>query len=205
MGEATGKFGLDDSLGNVYEHGVLFQCTPHTESKKSPQAISYWVVGLVTVIFILLSLFESTVQKKIIFQLDSKRYTARRVASTCFAVLSFGDGIPQFCPAWGVGGGYPSSVTLEGGGGNPVLAGKRRVPPFLSWLGRGVYPSPVLTGEYPRTGVLHLTWAWNTPCLGLGYTPCLGLGYPPERIWDQWKYYGMDIKYPRCGQTDTHL
>ena len=53
-GETTGKFGLDDSLGNVYEHGVLFQCTPHTwtDSKKSLPLISYWVVGLVTVIFI---------------------------------------------------------------------------------------------------------------------------------------------------------
>ena len=22
------------------------------------------------------------------------------------------------------------------------------------------------------------------------------MGYPPERTWDQWKYYGMEIGYP---------
>ena len=66
-GEATGKFGLDDSLGNVYEHGVLFQCTPHTwtDSKKSQPSIYYWVVGLVTVIFIYPSIIQKRDQKEI--------------------------------------------------------------------------------------------------------------------------------------------
>ena len=46
-GEETGKFGLDESLGNVYEHGILFQCTPlvWTDIKKPPPITSYWVVG----------------------------------------------------------------------------------------------------------------------------------------------------------------
>ena len=31
-----------------------------------------------------------------------------------------------------------------------------------------------------------------------------GHGVPPERIWDQWKYYGMDMGYtPRCEQTEN--
>ena len=31
----------------------------------------------------------------------------------------------------------------------------------------------------------------------IGYPP------PPERTWDHWKYYGMEIGYPpRCGQTN---
>ena len=25
------------------------------------------------------------------------------------------------------------------------------------------------------------------------------MGYPPERLWDQWKYYGMEMGYPQKG------
>ena len=42
----TSKFGIDAGLGEVFEQGVLFQCTPDTyESKKNPPVLSYWVVG----------------------------------------------------------------------------------------------------------------------------------------------------------------
>ena len=51
------------------------------------------------------------------------------------------------------------------------------------------------------------TWDWGTTCLRLGY-PHLGLGTVPrkgpgtshwvplERVWDQWRYYGMEMGYP---------
>ena len=72
--------------------------------------------------------------------------------------------------------------------------------PILTWLGRG-YPIPGLGVPPP----------WGTPCRDLG--PVIGVpprkdmgpvevlwdgdGTPLERIWDQWKYYGMEMGYPQ--------
>ena len=75
-----------------------------------------------------------------------------------------------------------------------------------TWLGEGVPPS------WPGQGVPYQwgsTTTWGTPILtwlqGLGY-PILGTTYPtpgtwvpPERKWDQWKYYGMQMSYPQKG------
>lgn len=43
----TGRFGLDQSLGEVTEHGILFQCKPDnwSDTKKPAPTMTYWVVG----------------------------------------------------------------------------------------------------------------------------------------------------------------
>ena len=65
-----------------------------------------------------------------------------------------------------------------GTGGTPSLA---RVPPILTWMGGGVTP---FCSDLARSGVPPiLTWDQS-------------LGYLPERIRDQWKYYGMEMGYP---------
>ena len=104
-----------------------------------------------------------------------------------------------------------------------------RIPPVLSWPGG--YPIlgcwvpvlgyPILTWQgvpHPRVGVpvlgyLHLelagvtpppVWTWPEYPLRRELGPVTGL--PPERTWDQLKYYGMKMGYPPpsgCGQTDT--
>ena len=51
-------------------------------------------------------------------------------------------------------------------GGTPSLAG-------------GGVPHPDLTGGYPIMGYPHL-----------------GLGYSQDGAWDQWKYYGVEMRYP---------
>ena len=70
------------------------------------------------------------------------------------------------------------------------------------WMGR--YP-PYLDRGYPI-----LTWLGHphpdldlarvpSPRRDLGSVigiPLQSLGYPPERTWDQWKYYGMEMGYP---------
>ena len=100
---------------------------------------------------------------------ERKKHTSRRVASTRSTVLSEG-----------VGG---------GGEGTP---------------GQG-YPSHLglVTGVPHRNdiGPVELLWDGDGnphPCLGLGYPPGKGpgtshWGTPPERTWDQWNYYGMEM------------
>ena len=94
----------------------------------------------------------------------------------------------------------------------PILGGG--VP--HSWLGR--YPIPgkgvshLWPGWYPNLGYPFPILIWlggtpysGTPCpdlVGRGGTPSWegtwdqSLGYPPERTWDQWKYYRMEMGYP---------
>ena len=78
---------------------------------------------------------------------ERKRHTARHVASTPSAVLSWGTPLP------------PPHPDLAGG-------------------------TPSLVGGTP---------SWGTPGKGLG-TSHWGTP-PPERTWDQWRYYGMDMGY----------
>ena len=61
-------------------------------------------------------------------------------------------------------------------------------PSVVLARGRGGTPSQD-RGYHPHPGEPSIwTWTW------LGYPP-LGrdLGYPPERTWDQLKYYGMEM------------
>ena len=101
--------------------------------------------------------------------------------------LSRGYPIPsQGIPYPDLAGGYPSWAI--------------RLPSWLGWAGGGggglAHPwplgYPILAGGrecYPRMGC-----------------PLLGTGVPPERTWDQWKYYGMEMGYPLPWVwTDTHL
>ena len=77
----------------------------------------------------------------------------------------------------------------------------------------GWYPIPEDTPSQDggaRLGVhpLSLTRLRGNPRKAMGPVKVLweGDGYPlPERTWDQWKYYGVEMGYPapRCGQTDT--
>ena len=89
-----------------------------------------------------------------------------------------------------------------------------RIP--QSWLGfpsPGKKGTPVLTEGTPVLSWLGVPMSWGIPCLELGI-PCLGLGYPipgtgyplggdlgpvtgvpPEKRWNHWKYYGMEIGY----------
>ena len=112
--------------------------------------------------------------KIIILLRERKRHTTRQVSSTPSAVLSRG-GVPHL---W-LGG------TLTMARGTPSMA---RVSTILIWL-----------GEVQCPGV-HPILDWGTPPSGKGYPlPCQGtwgqsLGYPPERTWDQWKYYGMEME-----------
>ncbi len=48
-GETNGRFGGEDSLGQVHEHGILLTCTPHgwSDARKPPPSTAYWVVGYV--------------------------------------------------------------------------------------------------------------------------------------------------------------
>ena len=48
---SLGKFGPDDSLGVISEHGVLFECQSAlwTDAKKPPPMKTYWVVGYVVI------------------------------------------------------------------------------------------------------------------------------------------------------------
>ena len=73
----------------------------------------------------------------------------------------------------------PSAVLSVGWGGVPIPNCERHT------LSCGT-PSPNLAGGTP-------SWpGWGYPILGYP----LGLGYTPERTWDQWKYYSMEMEYP---------
>ena len=72
------------------------------------------------------------------------------------------------------------AVLSRGWGGTPSLAGE---VPCL-----GLLPLPDLAGG---GGVAH-PWPGGVP-----------QGTPPERTWDQWKYYGMDGYSPGCRRTHT--
>ena len=118
-------------------------------------------------------------------------------------------GIPH--PGWGYltpGQGVPQSWL----GGTPSLA---RVP--LTWHCWGYtipgweYPIPGWGYPIPSQGTPHLTslglphpWLGYPqpgtvyPLARTGYTFQEGtwdqsLGYPPEKTWDQWKYYEMEM------------
>ena len=69
----------------------------------------------------------------------------------------------------------PSVTDLAGGVPHPVLAGG--VP----------HPDPIMGYPPARTGVPP----------GRDLKPVTGV--PPERTWDQWKYYGMEMGYPQKG------
>ena len=114
---------------------------------------------------------------------ERKRHTARRVASTPCVVLS---------------GGTPSLGTTQSWPGQGVPHPRTRGcphPRIGGWY-PGVPPSPDLDRGYPIPG----QGGAPIPGLGVGI-----LGYPPERTWDQWKYYGMEIGYSPsgCGQTEV--
>ena len=97
---------------------------------------------------------------------------------------------------WLVGGGGSTPVLLRlGRYCSPALAGGNPAGTGLPLPGTGVLPT-LLGVPSPGTQVL--------PGRVLG--PVTGL--PPERTWDQWKYYGMEMGYlfppppPRCELTN---
>ena len=93
--------------------------------------------------------------------------------------------------------------------------------PVLTWPGSnpslaGVPHHPDLAGGYPIPDQVLPIWTWQGyPHLDLARVPpvltILGsylgplTGVPPERTWDQLKYYGMEMGYPSpaYGQRDT--
>ena len=117
-------------------------------------------------------------------------------------------------------------LSYPGGEGTPSLAGgtpslargypslDQGIPSILTWLvGTPLwgYSQPGL--EYPsaRTGVTSQEGTWNQslgyPQKGHGTSGSImgwRWGIPLERTWAQWKYYGMEMGYPRpCEWTDT--
>ena len=94
-----------------------------------------------------------------------------------------GQGVPTlgYPPSWP--GGYPPAKV-----GN---RGQGRYPP--SWPGTSHWgiPTPILTTDqslgYPQKDMGLVEVLWD------------GDGVPPERTWDQWKYYGIEMGYlPGC-------
>ena len=45
--QPSGRFGHNDSLGAVTEHGILFEMSPEKwiDSRKAPPMLTYWVIG----------------------------------------------------------------------------------------------------------------------------------------------------------------
>ena len=111
--------------------------------------------------------------KKVLLR-ERKRHTARHVSSAPSVVLSQGGGylIPgQGLPIPGQGIHHPWT------GGTPSLAGVPSCWPVLGYPWGGTWDQSL---GYP---------------LGRDLGPVTGVT-PPERTWDQWKYYGMEMGYP---------
>ena len=101
-------------------------------------------------------------------------------------------GVPLSCgttPSW-PGRGYP----IPGWGCTPVIG----YP--LSWPSWGY---PIMGYPYPDYG--PVTGVYSRKDLGPVEVLCNGDGVPPERTWNEWKYYGMEMGYPlpRCEQTEN--
>ena len=119
-------------------------------------------------------------------------------------------GVPHHCPGWWEGAPWPcpgqevphpvlngaldvkrSKVSLTKYGlKNATCKQCLRCTPILSWLER-LPPSCLGWG-----GEGCPTWDWGTSPSRDGVNPPPELyGVYPERTWDQWKYYGMEIGY----------
>ena len=87
------------------------------------------------------------------------------------------------------------SYPAGGGGGYPIPDWECTpswVPPHPDLSGGG---TPSLDREYHPGLRYPQKGNWDQ---SLGYPP------PPERTWDQWKYYGMEKGYPPgCEQTEN--
>ena len=116
---------------------------------------------------------------------ERKRHTARRVASTRYAVPVGGYPPPILGPDLDGGGVPPSQVWMKGGGvGIPFRSGRRG-----SWV-----PLPGLDGGYP---ILLMG-------MGVPTRPDLGRGYPLVQTWEGGTPHpdlGRCTPYPDLGRS----
>ena len=95
---------------------------------------------------------------------------------------------PSISYRGGGGGGRGFTPSLVRGLPHPDLAGGGY--PFLTWPGGPITGYPLFGTGVPPPGTEVPTW--HPPGRDLAQS----LRYPPERTWDQWKYYGMGMGHP---------